>query len=413
MHIRRIALATALLLGASALTAAVPAAAAASPGTIVYIKGYNIWIANGDGSGQRPITTDGTYALAYSSPTQSDAGVIAAAYGPEILRMSQWGQVLNRMDPFPLVNTLGHKIDGNVSDAAISPDGSLISYSLTGYECENGCMGRAATAYTRADQLTPASTYGQTYYGQSSWVSNTRTLQTGGYGSHVMVHDLGQAPTHWFDDSDYASPSTDLGNTELSRDQRYLVGVRGYAETASIIWFRTTGAVPAVPEPLCVVGPATGITNPIFSPDSATIAWQENDGIYSKTDPSECSTPSVRIIEGGSQPNWSPAGMQPKPAVETPAPPVAPKVVNAKRPSIAGSAKVGRKLTASSGKWKQKVSVSYRWYLNGKPIKKATKRSIVIKKAWAGKRLTVKVTAKKNGWTSTTVASKAVRVKKR
>ena len=46
------------------------------------------------------------------------------------------------------------------------------------------------------------------------------------------------------------------------------------------------------------------------------------------------------------------------------------------------------------------MKLSYRWYRNGKPIAGATKKSYKVKKADAGKRLRVKVTARKTGYTT-------------
>lgn len=79
-------------------------------------------------------------------------------------------------------------------------------------------------------------------------------------------------------------------------------------------------------------------------------------------------------------------------------------------PVICGTMKVGKKLTIKVGTWKPKPSsYAYQWYRDGKKIKGATKSSYTLAKADKGKRITVKVTGKKSGYTSLTKASKATK----
>ena len=58
-------------------------------------------------------------------------------------------------------------------------------------------------------------------------------VQFGGYGSQVNIHDFGGTAKHWFDDSDYADPSTDVGDGEVNRQGTDLAVVRGYGAAAS------------------------------------------------------------------------------------------------------------------------------------------------------------------------------------
>ncbi|KRF34457.1 hypothetical protein, partial [Nocardioides sp. Soil805] len=285
-----------------------------SAGTIVYISGYNVWIARGDGTGARALTTDGSFAAPYGSPTQSDGGVVVATHSERLVRMTQSGRVLNVLDPPALPTSVGVAIDGTPVDAAISPDGTRIAYTFTKYLTPSGASSgfRSATGYTSADRLTDPVPLRTTYFWSPSWVGSSRTLQSGGYGSQVQIHDLGAEPVHWFDDGDIYVPSTDVGNTELSRDGRYLAAVRGYDETATVFWYAVngnaiSGAAPADPTPLCEIGPLTGITNPTWGPDSDSLAWQEPDGIWTRAGAGDCTVPSSLILPGGSEPHWSSA----------------------------------------------------------------------------------------------------------
>ena len=82
--------------------------------------------------------------------------------------------------------------------------------------------------------------------------------------------------------------------------------------------------------------------------------------------------------------------------------------LSAAKPTISGTAKVGKKLTAKPGTWKPSgVKRSYRWLRNGKSISGATKSTYTLKKADVGKKISVKVTGKKSGYTTKTVSSKA------
>lgn len=82
--------------------------------------------------------------------------------------------------------------------------------------------------------------------------------------------------------------------------------------------------------------------------------------------------------------------------------------------TIAGTAKVGKTLRAKPGAWKPKgVRISYTWQRNGTTIKGATKSTYKLKQADRSKRIRVKVTARKTGYTTRSVTGKARTVKAR
>ncbi|MDR0854516.1 MAG: hypothetical protein LBN34_09135 [Clostridiales Family XIII bacterium] len=72
---------------------------------------------------------------------------------------------------------------------------------------------------------------------------------------------------------------------------------------------------------------------------------------------------------------------------------------------ITGKAKVGKKLTAKKSGWSPSPKYAYKWYANGKAIKGATKATLKLKKAQVGKKITVKVTVTKAGYTTVKKAS--------
>ncbi|MFB7518138.1 hypothetical protein [Streptomyces sp. NPDC056144] len=88
---------------------------------------------------------------------------------------------------------------------------------------------------------------------------------------------------------------------------------------------------------------------------------------------------------------------------------VAPKATAA--PYVSGTVKVGRTLTVNRGTWTPApTSYAYQWYANGVAVSGATKSTFVPATAQRGKKLTVKVTARRTGhysgvaWTRATVA---------
>ncbi|MFD7615984.1 hypothetical protein [Streptomyces sp. NPDC059802] len=81
-----------------------------------------------------------------------------------------------------------------------------------------------------------------------------------------------------------------------------------------------------------------------------------------------------------------------------------------KQPTISGTAKVGRTLKAAHGTWTPApTSYGYQWYASGKAISGATKSSLTLKSAQRGKKITVKVTARRTGHASGTAISKATK----
>ena len=315
-RIRRAALAAGLAL------AALPAAASAD--SIVYVKDADVWLANGDGTGQYQVTRDGTADQPYRVPVQADDGTIVASHRDEIVRMRQNGSVIGTIDPEPLSNSVSHLVDGPPVNLAVSPDGTRIGYSLVGYECPVGadCMARSVTAFTAADGLTPAGQWGALYRSNPSFVTDTRSLVFGGYGGQVNVHDLGdQAETHWFDDDDVVgqADATDLGDGELNRQGTTLALIRSYGAGAHLSWYAVgagaaTAKPPAVPAPQCATSAQEGIVGPTWAPDGKRLAFAAPDGIWALQATADCAAGApALLIPGASQPDWGPAPVNPGP----------------------------------------------------------------------------------------------------
>jgi hypothetical protein len=89
---------------------------------------------------------------------------------------------------------------------------------------------------------------------------------------------------------------------------------------------------------------------------------------------------------------------RPKPA------PAKPQLTVRRKAKLTGAARVGRSITLTLPTFTQsKVKFSFRWYADGKRIKKQTKSSLKLTNAYKGKRISVTITVSRTGYKSTTL----------
>ena len=408
--------------------ATTPQGATTLPGSIVLLKDYNVWLVRPDGTGLVQVTKDGTFASQYYSPSMADDGTIAVGKGQEIVRLRQSGTVLNRIDPPPLTNSVGQPQDGVPTSVAISPDGTRIAWSTTSATCPVAaeCGARSVTGVTSASVLTPPTT--TSYFGDPSWLSNTRLMVHGGYGSQMMLQDVGGSPQHWFDDREVFSSDTDLGDGWVSRDGRVLVARRGYGSAARIFTYRTAGdprsgdpATLATPSPDCATNEDAKLSDPTLAPDGSAFATAEVDGVSVMTLAATCETNQAwLLVPGATEPFWSPAaispdaGTGPAPAPAPAQPPAPAKAFTMlAKPAVLGKLAVGRTVRASAGRWSPSPSSTKTvWLRNGKPISSADKATYRVTRADRGKRLSVRVTVKGSGLPAKIATSAPRRVRR-
>ncbi len=101
----------------------------------------------------------------------------------------------------------------------------------------------------------------------------------------------------------------------------------------------------------------------------------------------------------------SKAGFVTRSAV-SPAVKVARGTLKSASPAIKGKAKVGKRLVVKRGSWTAGTKVTYRWYVNGKAVRGATKSAFRLTTKHRGKRVTVRVTGKKPGYATVIRTSK-------
>jgi hypothetical protein len=420
-------LSSVLALGVAAATLGVvpglgtmPAAhAATGGGSIVYVKDHNVWITDGDGGGQKQVTTGGTAADPWQSPSQAENGVVVAHRSGLIYRMNQRGELFNTIDPPALPDTLGNRLEGrDLTETAISPDGSKIAYTY--FKFYNG-QKRWVTAFTAASQLSDFNQWGLAFYDKPAWVTGSRVVLNHWYRNKVHLYDLGQRDIPWFEEGFYTSERKELSDMEVSRDGRWTVGVRGDVGDESITVLRNEGDVqtsatpwtPSPSTPRCVIGGMDGdLREPTIAPDGSSVAWAEPDGIYRVSD-MNCDEATTRtdilVAAGGSDPSWSAATIG-----QTPDVPQAPQHLAAKkRPKVVGQARVGKVLRVSTGRWVPTVSsFSFRWTRDRKAIPGATKSRYRLTKKDRGHQIAVTVTAKRPGWLTTVTTTRPVRVRR-
>ncbi|WP_161605274.1 PD40 domain-containing protein [Pimelobacter simplex] len=417
---RAAGLIAALGLTASALAltpGAVPAAHAAPTGggSIVYIKDYNVWITDGDGSVHRQVTRGGTAAAPWRSPSQSDAGVVVAHRAGAIYRMNQRGEVFNAFYPPALFDAIGTTLSGrDLTETAISPDGSKIAYTYYKYSLSKK---RWATGFTASDRATDPTKYDIAFFDKPSWVTNSRVVLSHWYRNKAHLFDLGGRDIPWFNESYYTPNAKELTDLEVSRDGEWTVGVRGDVGDQSVVVIHNDGDVRTSAAPWtpvfgvtnpCNIGLADGnLTSPTIAPDGSVLAWAEPAGVFRSSgmtcDPG--TRVDIMVAPGGSSPSWSRAAVGQTPSVR--------HFVAKKRPKVLGPARARKTLRVYAGAWSPApASVSYQWLRDGKRIAGATKAAYKVRKKDRRHRIAVSVTVRRTGYyVPATVTSTAVRVR--
>jgi Tol biopolymer transport system component len=180
--------------------------ASAFASSIVYVKDSNVWLSSPDGSVTRQITTDGSAALPYFSPSQADDGTILAGLGTRLHRFDQSGRAVGAPIPTVLTNKPASMLAFGPFSPRISPDGTKVAYWIGvmsgSFDPACNCilsMSIEDVVYATTDG---SGTIGFTRWNRSpSWIDNGRVL--------VFAPDNRQTPQAWI--ADLASPDTPQG----------------------------------------------------------------------------------------------------------------------------------------------------------------------------------------------------------
>ena len=405
-----------MLLVAGLLALIAPAAANAD--SIVYIDQGNVWSATPDGARRVQLTTGG----GWHSPTQADDGTIAAVQGAGPIQvMAGDGRPIRTIATEMARSSNGGMFEARPTDLSFSPDGSKIAYSYYSFSCPPGssCGAQRSTFYTDATAATPIETYGNQFgVSNPEWVTNSRTLVFGGYGSQVSIDDLGPGD---YSHKAWMVPNGDMGDGEVTRDGTRLAVTSDYGENTRISFFAVSGDIktqtpPAEPEWACsMTNPDPNFADPTWSPDGAGIAWQSSKGVevsrFTAFGPARCEAPhDVLLSATGSEPDWGPADTPaaaytppapgPTPTTPTPNTPAGATIALTKTTAKALRKGLAVKVTVpAAGKVTLVATVAGRKVASGKATAKkagtVTVKLSKVRKSLRGKTLTLKLTFNK------------------
>jgi len=431
--------------------------AGAALGTIVFVRRGDVWVARADGTGARPVTSDGTVADPYRTPTQDDGGNVYAlrghGAGAKVSRIAQDGTLLGRYTvPVP---SFGPDF------VAVSPDGTTLAYE-TMFASTDCSFTPCHTFFAHSVEYAVAATgaalpgaHGVIDAQFASWAGSGRTVLQATSEDRVLLHRPSQpSAVEWFasclsylegcNDTDTLNfePAVNRQGTRLAlaRLEQSTTSSAAYLLVLSAAG-ATTVDVPPLPGAGCAVpvGVPTAdfpgrtdlmVSAPSFSSDGETVLFAELSGSTWTTRSyrpvignCEASDP-VTVLNDAAEPSWSPAALVPARTVPGKRGTTqAPLRWTAKKPRVRGKAKVGAKVRVVVKKKALKkkaarkrfaphaTTVAYQWLRDGKRIKKATTATYRLRKADRRTRLTVRITGKRKGFTKATVISRARRVK--
>jgi hypothetical protein len=330
-----------LLLIAGLLLLAAPAAAQAD--SIVYIDQGNVWSAHPDGRGKVQLTTGG----GWHSPTQADTGTVAAVQGTgPIVVMARDGRPLRTIQTPDARSGDGGTFAPRPVVLSFSPDGTKIAYAYVAGSCPPGSTCgtiQRSTFYTSATAATPVSVYGNQFgVSDPEWVTNSRTLVFGGYGSQVSIDDLGAGD---YSQIPWMVPNGDMGDGEVTRDGTRLAVTFDYGADKKLGFFAVKGDVRTQAPPPYADAACTAtegderFADPSWSPDGSAVAFADKDGVeimrFSEFGADHCALagPSSVLSATASEPDWGPADPPAAAYTPPPAPTPAPTPAPAPKPA--------------------------------------------------------------------------------
>lgn len=185
-------------------------------------------------------------------------------------------------------------------------------------------------------------------------------------------------------------------------------GYTTVAKTSKSTGKVATAGTPTVSGSAVVGSKLTAKPGTWTSGTSLTYQWYSDGKAISKATKS---TFTIGSAQRGTQLTVKVTGKKSGYATVTKASKASLRVPTVTTPKISGSATATKALKVTNGTWTSGTTFTYQWYANGKAIKGATKSTLTLSTGFVGKKLTVKVTGKKSGYTTvarTSAATKAV-----
>lgn len=291
----------------AALAAAIAFPAAAAADSIVFVKGGNVHVYEGNEA--RAITSGGNW----ESASQTDDGTIVAVrtspgasgghMNRSVIRLTRDGEQIGG----PGVPVRPDSSQNGPFDAKVSPDGTRVAFwklapTVSDYPIAVLAPTDDPTAYETENF------YSLTGHWKPFWASSATAVlfRQQGY-PRVSTYTFGdQFSTPWFG-NDEQTPTQAGG--DISADGTRMVTV---LDGAQELWlFELSGPPPAAPTPKCKLSsPAGTFASPTWSPTGTEFAWQDDAGIHVSQirDWATCDIPNTVVIPGGKQPDWGPFG---------------------------------------------------------------------------------------------------------
>jgi hypothetical protein len=339
---RRLALGAAASL-VSAAVVAVPvltpssASAAAPGGSLVFIKGGNVWLSAPDGSGQQQVSRGG----GFSSPSMSDDGTIAALKGDDLVVMKANGTAIAQRE-LPDLFFEGSCSTVHVTpplEAVISPDGDHLAWSQLR---TSNCGGRLVVDDLTAITATGRATLDGPYLGYDpAWVGNDKIAVDDEAVVHLVPVGHGQPKgISWFDAYDlWDTYAADLNTPAISRDGSRVAYLADDYQLEKVLDHATTGNPvtgnnPGVPSRDDVCAAQAGVERPddgpilddlMFSPDGTALVHVEAGDVWTinGVGSGDCESRTfTKVLDGVDDVFWSAATPSTAPEPDRTAPTV-------------------------------------------------------------------------------------------
>jgi hypothetical protein len=327
----------AVAVAVAALAGGISAEVARAAGSILYVKGGKLSVANPDSGARKRVPHAGRF----DNPSQADNGTIAAQRGINLYRLNRRGRQLNK--PITTAFRTSPILPAFKGPfwPEISPDGQRIAYtySFTAAHYDPACLCTRVspslnTTYTWANRFTdrPERVFGLArMYGRASWIDNRSVVMAtvslfdfaGNVLDSLAVDPVGGAQdsyTRWFSECDPCDSLATLRlyrveEPELTRQRDKLAVVSGDLgggpDGTRMLIYRVGGLPPALPPSPCHVTGANGrFSSPTWSPDGRSLAWADARGIWvgrlGSIGGATCELTRRLVVPGGSQPDWGP-----------------------------------------------------------------------------------------------------------
>jgi hypothetical protein len=333
------------LLSIAVAVCGVGQAEAAAPGSLVYVKDGNVYVAQPDGTQARAITSDDD---GWAWPSETDAGIIAVAGGlsrtdgtfnpsgsDEIYEFDQQGQQV--AGPVPTQATYSTVGDPEyVTHFRVAPDNSNVAWTdisgfanpFTSWRNPDG----SGTFSTANDADAAPLPYASPEWWDPTHLIITHTGSAWPGQAEYALYGLADGSTPGWSNDEAIGSAPSFQVTVARSGQKWAVmtddgpNTGGTIQNIAITLETTPGPLPRtdikdthctikLPAEQFATNHGSSLASMSFSSDESTLAWGQDDGIYEAnvSNPNNCAavTSSVQlVVPGGQMPFLSAAALR-------------------------------------------------------------------------------------------------------